>query len=290
MASEPSALCSAPTAGLNGSVAGSAGVLLGAVGLVGVVLQWTFGALGTAAATWASLGGTSLLRTVTSLAQTLRDGDVDAARRLLPSLCGRDPEALDADGLTRAALESLAENTSDAQIAPLFWTTVGGAPGALVYRAINTLDAMIGYRSLRYARFGWAAARLDDLANIVPARLTAALVVVSAPFVGGSPTDAIQAWRRDAARHPSPNAGVVEAAFAGALGVRLGGPTRYPHGLEIRPTLGDGRVPNVDDLSRAVMLSRVVQIAAIGAVAVALVRFLVSAHDTRRRGRTRRRR
>ena len=149
---------------------------------------------------------------------------------------------------------------------------------------------MIGYRSLRYARFGWAAARLDDLANIVPARLTAALVVVSAPFVGGSPTDAIQAWRRDAARHPSPNAGVVEAAFAGALGVRLGGPTRYPHGLEIRPTLGDGRVPNVDDLSRAVMLSRVVQIAAIGAVAVALVRFLVSAHDTRRRGRTRRRR
>ncbi len=161
-------------------------------------------------------------------------------RQLLPSLCGRDPAALDADGLVRAALESLAENTSDAQVAPLLWTAVGGAPGALVYRAINTLDAMVGYRSPKYARFGWAAARLDDVANVVPARLTAALVVVCAPLVGGSPTGAVRAWRRDAARHPSPNAGVVEAAFAGALGVRLGGPTRYPHGLEIRPALGDG--------------------------------------------------
>jgi adenosylcobinamide-phosphate synthase len=217
-----------------------------------------------AAATWTALGGTSLLRTVSQMADVLTAGDVEAGRRLLPSLCGRDPAALDSDGLARAALESLAENTSDAQVAPLFWAAVGGLRGALLYRAVNTLDAMVGYRSPRYARFGWAAARLDDFANVVPARVTALLVVLCAPLVGGSPGGSLRAWRRDAARHPSPNAGVVEAAFAGALGVGLGGPTRYPHGLEIRPCLGGGPAPRVSDLRRAVRLSRAVQLAAVG--------------------------
>ena len=189
-------------------------------------------------------------------------GDLESARRLLPSLCGRDPFRLDAAGLTRAALESVAENTSDAQVAPLLFAAAGGVPAVLAYRAINTLDAMIGYRSPRYIRFGWAAAKLDDVANYVAARVTAALVVICAPLVSGSPSGAVQAWRRDAARHPSPNAGVVEAAFAGALGVRLGGPTQYHHELQIRPTLGDGRTPVVDDLRRAVALSRAVQAAA----------------------------
>jgi adenosylcobinamide-phosphate synthase len=244
------------------------GVLVSAVSLLGVAIERVAGRVGVAAATWTVLGGTSLLRTVSELSDSLTAEDIGAARRLLPSLCGRDPDGLDGDGLTRAALESLAENTSDAQVAPLFWAAVGGVPGALVYRAINTLDAMIGYRSPRYARFGWAAARLDDLANYVPARFTAALVVVCSPLVGGSPTGALRAWRRDAARHPSPNAGVVEAAFAGALGVRLGGPTRYPHGLEIRPALGDGSPPQVADLRRAVTLSRLVQTAA-AALAIA---------------------
>jgi adenosylcobinamide-phosphate synthase len=142
----------------------------------------------------------------------------------------------------------------------------------LVYRGANTLDAMIGHRSPRYARFGWAAARFDDIANYIPARLTAALVVVCAPLVGGSPAGAWRAWRRDADKHPSPNAGVVEAAFAGALNVRLGGPTQYHHQLEIRPTLGDGWKPNVDDLRRGIRLSRVVQIAAaLGAAGVSVV-------------------
>lgn len=244
------------------------GALLGGVALLGVGVERVAGRLGIASATWVALGGTSLLRAVSDMADTLDADDVDAARRLLPSLCGRDPLVLDADGLARAALESLAENTSDAQVAPLLWAAAGGAPGALVYRAINTLDSMIGYRTPRYTRFGWAAARLDDLANLVPARLTAVLVVLCAPIVGGSPTGAVRAWRRDAARHPSPNAGVAEAAFAGALGVRLGGPTRYPHGLEIRPALGDGAVPTVDDLRRAVRLSRMVQI---GAAVVGMV-------------------
>ncbi|WP_199203304.1 cobalamin biosynthesis protein, partial [Mycobacterium sp. shizuoka-1] len=146
---------------------------------------------------------------------------------------------------------------------------VGGVPGVAVYRGANTLDAMIGHRSPRYARFGWAAARLDDVANYAAARVGGALVVACAPLVGGSPAGALRAWRRDAARHPSPNAGVVEATFAGALGVRLGGPTQYHHQLEIRPTLGDGHVPGTEDLRRAVRLSRTVSAAA-AVVAVGL--------------------
>ena len=223
----------------------------------------------TGAATWVTLGGTSLARTGNAVADLLADGDIGGARALLPSLCGRDPSVLDTDGLVRAALESVAENTSDAHVAPLLWAAAGGVPAVLVYRGVNTLDAMIGHRSPRYARFGWAAARLDDAANYAAARVAGALVVVCAPLVGGSPGGALRAWRRDAARHPSPNAGVVEASFAGALGVQLGGPTQYRHQLEIRPTLGDGRVPGVADLRRAVRLSLVVQAAA-AVVAVGL--------------------
>lgn len=240
-----------------------AGALVGATSLLGVVLQRRTGRLWpVAGATWVALGGTSLTRTGSAMAQLLDRDDVEAGRRLLPSLCGRDPALLDADGLARAAVESVAENTSDAHVAPLLWAAVGGAPTALGYRAVNTLDSMIGHRSPRYTHFGWAAARLDDAANYVAARLTAALVVACAPVVGGSPSGAVRAWRRDAARHPSPNAGVVEAAFAGALGVRLGGPTQYHYQLQIRPTLGAGRPPSVSDLRRAVLLSRVVQAAA----------------------------
>jgi adenosylcobinamide-phosphate synthase len=248
------------------------GALLGALGVLGVVVEraargrgagWT--AVATAAATFVALGGTSLSRTGRQMAGLLDAGDIAGARRLLPSLCGRDPAALDSAGLTRAALESVAENTSDAHVAPVLWAAVGGVPAVLVYRGANTLDAMIGDRSARYIRFGWAAACFDDAANFVAARVTALLVAACAPLVGGSPAEALRAWRRDAARHPSPNAGVVEAAFAGALGVRLGGPTQYAHELEIRPTLGDGRSPEVSDLERAVRLSRIVQAAVVAA-------------------------
>jgi adenosylcobinamide-phosphate synthase len=245
------------------------GLLVGAVSVLGAAVArharrrgplWSVTA--TAVATWIALGGTSLARTGMAMGDLLSHNDVGGARRLLPALCGRDPQRLDAAGLTRAAVESVAENTSDAHVAPLLWATAGGVPAVLGYRAVNTLDSMVGHRSPRYARFGWAAARLDDAANYVAARVTAALVVVCAPVVGGSPSDAAGAWRRDAARHPSPNAGVVEAAFAGALGVRLGGPTQYQYELQIRPTLGDGVPPSVADLRRAVQLSRTVQAAA----------------------------
>jgi adenosylcobinamide-phosphate synthase len=246
------------------------GTLLGGLGVLGVAVErgarrggpaWT--AAATAAATFIALGGTSLSRTGQQMAGLLGRGDVAGARLLLPSLCGRDPAALESTGLARAALESIAENTSDAHVAPVLWAAVGGVPAVLVYRGANTLDAMIGNKSPRYARFGWAAARFDDAANFIAARVTGLLVAVCAPLVGGSPAAALRAWRRDAARHPSPNAGVVEAAFAGALGVRLGGPTQYAHELEIRPTLGDGRPPEVADLARAVRLSRIVQAAAV---------------------------
>ncbi|MEU4811963.1 cobalamin biosynthesis protein [Nocardia fluminea] len=220
----------------------------------------------TALATWTALGGRSLVRAGHAMADRLDAGDLVGARALLPSLCGRDPSVLDAEGLARAALESIAENTSDAAVAPLLWGAVAGVPGVLGYRAVNTLDAMIGYRNERYERFGWAAARTDDVANVVPARVTGVLTAVLAPLVGGTARASLRAWRRDAGSHPSPNAGVVEASMAGALGVRLGGRTQYRHGIEMRPGLGDGPAPNAADLRRAVRMSEGVQV---GAVVVA---------------------
>jgi adenosylcobinamide-phosphate synthase len=218
----------------------------------------------TAAATWAVLGGTTLAREGSYLAAALEDGDLGRARERLPHLCGRDPSRLDAPEIARATVESLAENASDAVVAPLFWGAVAGVPGLLAYRAINTLDAMIGHHSSRYERFGWAAARLDDVANYAPARLTGLLAVVMGP----APGRALAVLTRDGHRHPSPNAGRCEAAFAGALGVTLGGVNVYEGRTEERPTMGDGGRPQVRDIRRAVRLTRAVSWAAAG-VAVA---------------------
>ncbi len=218
-----------------------------------------------AATTWAVLGATSLRREGTAMASALRTGDLGAARRRLPHLCGRDPSALAPPELARATVESVAENTSDAAVGALFWGAVAGLPGLVAYRAVNTLDAMVGHRSPRYARFGAAAARLDDAANVVPARLTAALTVAVAPLVGGSPVRTLWAWLRDGRRHPSPNSGQCEAAVAGALGVRLGGRNVYAGRVEDRPHLGSGRAPEAADIPRAVRLS-----AAVSAGATAL--------------------
>jgi adenosylcobinamide-phosphate synthase len=223
----------------------------------------------TAAATWTVVGGTSLGRAATTLQRHLEDGDLPAARAALPALAGRDPSGLDAAELARATVESVAENTSDAAVAPLLWGAVAGLPGLLGYRAVNTLDAMVGHRSPRYARFGWAAARTDDVANWLPARLTAALTVVCAPVVGGSPAGALRAWRRDGAAHPSPNAGRCEASLAGALGLRLGGRNVYAGRVDVRPPLGDGRPPEAADIGRAVRLSRAVWLAAAAGTAAA---------------------
>jgi adenosylcobinamide-phosphate synthase len=231
------------------------------------------GVLLTAAATWAALGGTSLAREGTTMARALERGDLSAARGRLGHLCARDPATLDADGLARATVESLAENTSDAVVAPLLWAAAAGVPGVLGYRAVNTLDAMVGYRSERYRRFGWASARLDDVANLVPARVTGAVTVACAGLVGGSARQAWAAWRRDGNRHPSPNAGHCEAAAAGALGVTLGGTNVYAGQTEHRPELGGGPPPRVADVRRAVRLGRAVGWSAAGlAVAAAWAR------------------
>lgn len=212
-----------------------------------------------AAATWCVLGGTSLTRIGDRMAALLAEGRTVEARELLPSLCGRDAASLDAAGLARATVESMAENTSDAVVGPLLWGALAGLPGLLGYRAVNTLDAMVGHRSPRYARFGTVAARLDDAANLLPARLTAALTLLAAPSVHGSVREGWAAWRRDANGHPSPNAGRCEASAAGVLGLRLGGVTLYGGRAESRPHLGSGREPTVSDITRATRLSRVVQ-------------------------------
>jgi adenosylcobinamide-phosphate synthase len=215
-----------------------------------------------ALATWTVTGAASLATEAESIAAALESGDLAEARRRLPGLCGRDPAGLDAAGVARAVVESVAENTSDAAVAPLLWGALAGLPGLVAYRAVNTLDAMVGYRSPRYARFGWAAARLDDVANWAPARLTGLLAAACAPAAGGGAATAFQAMRRYGARHPSPNAGRCEAAFAGALGVRLGGTNVYAGRTEHRPALGDGRPPAAPDIRLAVRLSRAVTIAA----------------------------
>ncbi|GIL27663.1 hypothetical protein NUM_29170 [Actinocatenispora comari] len=222
-------------------------------------------AVAVAGGTWLVLGGTSLRREATGLAAALTAGDLADARARLPRLCGRDPSTLDTSGLARATVESLAENTSDAVVAPLCWGALAGLPGLVGYRAINTLDAMVGHRSPRYRRFGTVAARLDDLANLAPARLAAALTVAAAPVVGGSRRSTLHTWLRDGHRHPSPNAGQVEAAAAGALGVRLGGRNVYAGRVEDRPQLGTGRRAEPVDIVRAARLSAVV-----GAATVAI--------------------
>lgn len=225
------------------------------------------GTLGRAAvtgvATWVVLGGRSLGAEAMRIDTALASGDLDGARELVPRLCGRDPNSLDEAGIIRATVESVAENTSDAVVAPLMWGAVAGPAGLLGYRAVNTLDAMVGHRSERHLAFGWASARLDDVANFAPARLTGLLAVAAAPLVGGSSTAALRVMRADGGRHPSPNSGRCEAAFAGALGVRLGGTNtystnRYDVRIEHRPQLGTGCPPVREDIARAVRLQRAV--------------------------------
>jgi adenosylcobinamide-phosphate synthase len=167
---------------------------------------------------------------------------IDSGRRAVSHIVGRDPDTLDEPGIARAAIESLAESTSDGVVAPLFWLLIGGLPGILIYKAANTADSMVGHWNERYLEFGWASARFDDLINWIPARLTALLTAGAAFLVRRA--DPEQAWStalRDARKHDSPNAGWPEAAFAGALGFRLGGPRAYDGELHELPSFGDGR-------------------------------------------------
>ena len=238
---------------LNGAVYALSGTVMGAVA--------GSAAGSTAVATWAVVAGRELRQVASRVGELAAAGDLAAARAELPSLVGRDPTELDASGVAAAVIESVAENSVDAVIAPAFWAAVAGAPGAVAYRAINTMDAMVGRRDDRYGNFGWAAARLDDVANYVPARIFAGLVVVLCPHRA---REIIATVRRDAPAHPSPNAGVAEAALAAALGRRLGGPLRYGDTEESRPLLADGPRPDPDDVPEAVRIADRAEWVAVG--------------------------
>jgi adenosylcobinamide-phosphate synthase len=224
----------------------------------------------TAATVWAAIASKSLCAAARQIGTALDAGDLARARDALPSLCGRDPQDLDHAQITRAVVESVAENTSDAIVAPLMWGALAGPAGLSGYRAVNTLDAMVGHHSPRYEHFGRTSARLDDVANWVPARVTALLAAACSPTVRGRPGPTWQAARRYGPLHPSPNAGWCEAAFAGALGVRLGGVLSYSGRTEHRPEIGIGRPPQTADIQRAIRLSRAITTSAtVAAAAVA---------------------
>lgn len=224
----------------------------------------------TAFATWAVLGGTSLEREASTVFRLLDAGELPAARSQLTRLVGRDTQSLTESEIARAVVESVAENTADAEVGPLFWGMVAGVPGLVGYRAANTLDAMVGHHNPRYESFGWASARLDDLLNLPVARWSAVLAMLTNPQRAWR---AWTTWRRDAAGHPSPNAGVIEAAFAGILGVQLGGTnTYYGNRVEHRAVLGDGRACQPGDILRANSVARRIGIAAVACAVVVAAR------------------
>ncbi|HYE49391.1 MAG TPA: adenosylcobinamide-phosphate synthase CbiB [Azospirillaceae bacterium] len=214
----------------------------------------------------------SLDRHVAAVREALRDS-VEAGRRAVSHIVGRDPAALDEAGVARAAVESLAENYSDGVVAPAFWLLVGGLPGIALYKAVNTADSMIGHRTPRHEAFGWAAARLDDLVNLPGSRLAAGLLALAALLLpGASARGAVAAVASDARRHRSPNAGWPEAATAGALGLRLAGPRTYGGVVVDDHWMGRGRAElGPDDIGRALALVRTAEALMLaGAAALAL--------------------
>jgi adenosylcobinamide-phosphate synthase len=236
-----------------------AGALVAAAALLAQAATRIFGRRAAlVAVTWIALGGRSLERVAVGIADRVDAGDLGGARAALPALVGRDTAGLDEAGICRAVVESVAENTGDAVVGTLLWGAAAGPAGVAAYRAANTLDAMVGHRNERYGEFGWAAARLDDALSWPVARAGALAAAGCAPLVGGSSARALRVLRRDGAAHPSPNAGRLEAAFAGALGLRLGGPTSYGGRAQWRPRLGDGRPPDTDAVRRAARLSTLV--------------------------------
>lgn len=211
-----------------------------------------FGWIGTALVASVLLAGRSLYDHVAAVAVAFRTGGLAAARKEIAKIVGRDPAALDEAGVSRAAIESAAENFSDGLIAPALWFGLLGLPGLCAYKAINTADSMIGHRSERYRDFGWAAARLDDVVNWPAARLSGLLMALAAPFAGGSIATALRVMFADAGKHRSPNGGWPEAATAGALGIALLGPRNYGGRLANDPFLNaGGRPPRPVDILRA---------------------------------------
>ena len=216
----------------------------------------------------------SLYQHVAGVRSAFAEGGLAGARKAVARIVGRDPEQLDEAGVCRAAIESCAENFSDGVVAPVFWLALLGLPGLIAYKTINTADSMIGHRTERYKSYGWAAARLDDLVNLVPARLSALLLASAAPIAGGTISNSLKVVKRDASKHRSPNAGWPESAMAGALGVALAGPRRYATHVVEDPFLNaEATSPAVpDDIGRALDLyTAACVIEAAGYAALALV-------------------
>lgn len=221
--------------------------IVGISGGAGWLIARFGGSWAVVAVGWLGLAQRGLWDHVRAVAGPLSSGDMDAARRAVGRIVGRDVQRLDESGVAAAAIESLAESFCDGVVAPLFWFVVGGLPGLFVYKAVNTADSLIGHREPRWRAFGWASARFDDVLNWIPARLSGALIALSGR--GGG-----RIMLRDACKHASPNAGWPEAAMAGALGVRLGGPAWYDGEPSERPVLGEGRAPGAADLDCALKL------------------------------------
>jgi len=220
---------------------------------------------------WNALATRSLLSEARAVIRALEAGNLARARRQLARIVGRDTAHLDETGISRAVIETLAESACDGIVAPLFWLAAAGVPGAMSYKAINTLDSMIGHRDPSYLYFGRVAARLDDAANFVPARLTALGIVAAAKFQGLDARRAQRIWRRDGNHHASPNAGQSEAAMAGALGVRLGGVSTYEGHLHNAPLLNaEGQAPSVRHATVALSVVAIVSGLAFGAALLAI--------------------
>jgi adenosylcobinamide-phosphate synthase len=188
---------------------------------------------------WTGIAARDLAHHSRAVWQALTAGNLDEARNRVTFICGRDTERLDETGIVRATVESVAENIVDGVTAPLFFAALGGPAGIMAYKAVSTLDSIFGYKNERYLEFGWASARLDDVAAFLPSRLTAMLVPIAAALCGEQAAGSLRILRRDRKRHPSPNAGQTEAAVAGALGVQLGGVSYYSGKPSEKPTLGD---------------------------------------------------
>jgi len=240
------------------------------------LLRLPFGILAAALVASTLLAQRSLHRHVADVAAAPAAGGVGAGREAVAHIVGRDTAALDASGVARAAIESLAENFSDAVVAPVFWMAIGGLPGAALYKAINTADSMIGHRTQRHEAFGFAAARLDDLVNLPASRLSAVLLIAAAALSrNASPGAAWRAVRRDAGNHRSPNAGYPEAAMAGALGLSLAGPRAYGGAVVQDAFMGDGRrEADATDIRRALALYRIadaILLAVVGVLALLLI-------------------
>ncbi len=224
---------------------------------------------------WTTVALRGLDRAASTVQRALERDDLDAARAAMPALVGRDPQRLDRAGIVRATVESVAENSSDGVIAPLLYLFIGGPAAAMAYKAVNTLDSMVGHTDERYLYFGRCAARLDDLVNLIPARLSAACLFAAAAILQLHPLDAVRVCLADARRHPSPNAGYPEAAMAGALGIQLGGIAVYDGEAEMRPLIGVVRRPiEVSDIAASRRLLWIQSAVALAAMAVVRVLLL----------------